>query len=83
MNFLRPHRVRNPERAASCDLFFSIGTSGMVEPAASLARVAERFGAPVVVINLDEEVLEGEKQYHIAGPAGEILPRLVQLAWPA
>ncbi len=70
------------QAAASCDLFFSIGTSGQVEPAASLARVASKFGAAVAVINLDEEVLVGEKQYHIMGPSGEILPRLVQLAWP-
>jgi NAD-dependent deacetylase len=71
------------EAAAACDLFFSIGTSGLVEPAASLARVAGRMEAAVAVINLDEEVLAGEKVYHLTGPAGIVLPQLVQLAWPA
>ena len=74
---------RAVEAAARCDLFFSIGTSGLVEPAASLARVASKLGASVAVINLDEDVLAGEKSYHINGPAGVVLPQLVKLAWPA
>ncbi|NJN18296.1 MAG: NAD-dependent deacylase, partial [Oscillochloris sp.] len=41
--------------ASSADLFFSIGTSGVVEPAASLPRVALQASATIVVINLDVE----------------------------
>ena len=67
--------------AASCDLFFSIGTSGVVEPAASLVHVASRMGATVAVINLDVEELAEEKLYHIHAPAGVVLPQLVRAAW--
>lgn len=71
------------EAAARCDLFFSIGTSGVVEPAASLIRVAHKLGATVVVINLDVENLVEDKIYHIHAQAGKVLPLLVQTTWPS
>ena len=70
------------EAAVYADVFFAIGTSGTVEPAASLARVAQRFGATVVILNLDVEPLEAPPLYHIHGNAGSILPALVQATWP-
>jgi NAD-dependent deacetylase len=70
------------EAAAHADIFFAIGTSGTVEPAASLARVAQRFGATVVILNLDVEPLEAPSLYHINGRAGIVLPALVHAAWP-
>jgi NAD-dependent deacetylase len=70
------------EAATLCDLFFSIGTSGVVEPAASLARVAHKMGAAVVIINLDVEPLEEDTRYQIHGQSGVVLPQLVQAAWP-
>ena len=39
------------QAANTCDVFFSIGTSGLVEPAASIARVALKHGAAVMEIN--------------------------------
>jgi NAD-dependent deacetylase len=68
--------------AASCDMFFSIGTSGLVEPAASLPRVAQQFGATVVFINLDVTSSSSASLYNINGPAGKVLPALVRAAWP-
>jgi NAD-dependent deacetylase len=70
------------EAAVHADVFFAIGTSGTVEPAASLARVAQRFGATVVILNLDVEPLETPPLYHINGRAGFVLPALVRAAWP-
>jgi NAD-dependent deacetylase len=70
------------EAAVYADVFFAIGTSGTVEPAASLARVAQRFGATVVILNLDVEPLEAPPLYHIHGRAGSVLPALVQATWP-
>lgn len=67
--------------ARSCDLFLSIGTSGVVEPAASLPRIAQR-NATVVYINLDVTPSAAAGKYAINGKAGEILPALVQAAWP-
>ncbi len=70
------------EAAVYADVFFAIGTSGTVEPAASLARVAQRFGATVVILNLDVEPLDAPPLYHIHGQAGSVLPALVHAAWP-
>lgn len=68
--------------AKDCDLFFSIGTSGTVEPAASLPRVASQLGASVVYINLEVDNLTRSNLFQINGKAGEILPALVRAAWP-
>lgn len=69
------------QAARSCDLFFSIGTSGLVEPAASLPFVALRHGAVVVEINLDPTPLTSATTYAFAGPSGEILPALLKATW--
>jgi NAD-dependent deacetylase len=71
--------------APSCDVFLSIGTSGVVEPAASLVRYAQMAGATVVVTNLDVQTdLSGRGGlYMIHGRAGQVLPALVQAAWGA
>lgn len=68
--------------AGTCDLFFSIGTSGIVEPAASLVRIASQMGATVAIINLDVSAKETPTHYEIPGRAGEILPALLNAAWP-
>jgi len=69
------------EAAQGCDVFFSTGTSGRVEPAASLPRVARRARATVVTINPDVETHSESHSYAIHGKAGEVLPALVRAAW--
>ncbi len=44
---------RSVEMSRSADVFLVIGTSGLVQPAASLAQVAKTAGATVVEINPD------------------------------
>ncbi|MEW6683677.1 MAG: NAD-dependent deacylase [Nitrospirota bacterium] len=44
---------RSVEMSRSADVFLVIGTSGLVQPAASLAQVAKSAGATVVEINPD------------------------------
>ncbi|MEZ4588314.1 MAG: NAD-dependent deacylase [Gemmatimonadales bacterium] len=69
--------------ALSADLFLSIGTSNIVEPAASLPWAAAQSGARVVVINTTSEgQRRGPGIRHLVGPAGEVLPALVRAAWP-
>ena len=70
------------EAAMSCDLFFSIGTSAMVEPAASLPSLALRRGATVVVVNPEMRASASRNFYVLSGPAGQLLPALVKSAWP-
>lgn len=70
------------EAARLCDIFFSIGTSGLVEPAASLAHVAIQGGAVVVEVNPVKTPLTSVADYALQGPSGAIIPELVRAAWP-
>jgi NAD-dependent deacetylase len=67
--------------ARSCDVFFSIGTSGVVQPAASLAFAARNRGAAVVEINAEPTPLTPKADYVLQGKSGEILPLLVEAVW--
>ncbi len=64
--------------AEACDVFLSIGTSGLVEPAASLPRLSMRRGATVLTINLDVETRAAPPRFDVYGKAGEVLPELVR-----
>jgi NAD-dependent deacetylase len=62
--------------ASICDLFFSIGTSALVQPSASLPVLAREAGAYVVEINTDETVISSRVNIFLSGKSGEILPAL-------
>jgi NAD-dependent deacetylase len=67
------------QRAAeSSQVFLSIGTSTLVEPAASLPFLALKSGAVVVEINLQETPLTSRAAFVLHGLAGTILPELVE-----
>lgn len=68
--------------ASQCDIFFSVGTSGLVHPAASLPLLAREHGAITVEINPQRTPLTPHMSYHLAAPSGELLPELVAAAWP-
>ena len=74
---------RAREAAASCDLLISVGTSNLVWPATEVPRYAIRGGAQVIIVNPD---MEGQPWGHhvmqVVGSSGEVLPRVVRLAWP-
>jgi NAD-dependent deacetylase len=65
-----------------CDLFLSVGTSGLVRPAAELPAAAKRLGAYVVEINLEPGAQPDLFDAHLYGPAGAILPALVTALTP-
>ena len=69
------------EAARACQVFFSIGTSGTVQPAASLAYAARNRGAVVVEINAEPTPLTEKVDFPLHGKSGEILPALVQAVW--
>ena len=69
------------EAARACDVFFSIGTSGVVQPAASLAHAARNKGAVVVEINAEPTSLTEKADFFFQGKSGEILPELVKAVW--
>ena len=60
------------------ELFFSIGTSALVHPAASLPMTAKQNGAYLVEVNLDPTPLTGYADYAIHGQAGDIMPEIVE-----
>jgi NAD-dependent deacetylase len=64
----------------SADIFLSIGTSGVVYPAASLPVIARRGGAYLVEVNPEPTPLTDQADEFLQGPAGVVLPALVELA---
>jgi len=69
------------EVARECDVFFSIGTSAVVQPAASLAHAARNRGAVVVEINTEQTPLTPKADFFLLGRSGEMLPELVKDVW--
>ncbi len=71
--------LERAERAASsCDIFFSVGTSGVVQPAAGLPYLARRHGAYVVEVNAEPTELTYITNEHFRGRSGEILPAILE-----
>lgn len=60
------------------ELFFSVGTSALVHPAASLPLTARQSGACLVEVNLEPTPLSGVADFAFHGKAGEILPEIVR-----
>lgn len=67
---------RAQEALRSCDLLVSVGTSGVVYPAADLPRIAVAAGATSVEINLEDTPVSHLYQHRLRGKASEILTTL-------
>jgi len=61
----------------SCDAVLVVGTSGLVQPAASLPSHAHRAGSPIIEVNPHPSAITPLADIFLQGPAGEVLPRLV------
>ena len=83
-NEMLPEAALAAAEAASraCDLFFSIGTSALVHPAASLAWAARQGGALLVEINPQSTPLTAHANHFLQGPSGQVLPDLLRVVWP-
>ncbi|MCZ6499508.1 MAG: NAD-dependent deacylase [Gammaproteobacteria bacterium] len=64
--------------ASACDVFFAIGTSAQVQPAAGLAELAIQSGACMVEINPQQTLLSDRVSYAIHGNAAQVLPALIR-----
>lgn len=75
-----PRRALEQAEAAvrACDVVLSIGTSGLVHPAAGLPLIAKQSGALLVEINPNATPLTPHAHHVLSGPAGEVLPELVR-----
>jgi NAD-dependent deacetylase len=63
--------------STNCDVFFSIGTSAVVFPAASLPREALESGATLVELNPQFTPLTTKADFVLTGAAGTIVPELL------
>ncbi|MFP3911099.1 MAG: SIR2 family NAD-dependent protein deacylase [Desulfobacteraceae bacterium] len=64
------------EACRSCQVMLVIGTSSVVQPAASLAFTAKSGGARVAEINLERTPSSDRMDVILLGKAGEMVPRL-------
>ena len=65
------------DAAESCDVMLVVGTSALVQPAASLPMIAKAHGAYVVEVNLEPTPLSGVADESHHGKAGEVVPPLL------
>lgn len=66
------------KRSAVCDLFMVIGSSLVVQPAASMPVVAKRGGAKLVIVNRDETPLDDLADMLLHGNAGSTMSAILQ-----
>jgi NAD-dependent deacetylase len=67
--------------SARCRLMLVIGTSAVVQPAASLPLVALENGAQLIEVNPAETPLSAHVHEVLRGPAAETLPRWWEAHW--
>ena len=70
------------DAARRADLFFCVGTSAIVQPAASLTDLAIDAGAVTVQVNPNATGIEERVSFALRGPAGSVLAALLERAWP-
>ncbi len=70
--------IQASERAQA---FLIVGTSALVQPAASLWKFCAQQGGTVIEVNLERTILSDKVDYGLYGPAGRVLPALVEAVW--
>jgi len=71
---LDPATIRAAHEAiATCDALVSVGTSGVVYPAADLPRIAVERGATLIEINLEETAVSAWYPHRLRGSASKML----------
>ena len=68
------------QAAESCDLFLAVGSSLVVQPAASLPVIAKNAGAKLIIVNREETPVDSAADLVLHGEIGDILPAMVGMA---
>lgn len=68
------------EVATACDVLLTVGTSGVVYPAAEIPRIAASSGATVIQVNPQPTPLDRIAAINLRGTAAQVLPTLVAAA---
>jgi NAD-dependent deacetylase len=63
--------------AANCQVLLTVGTSGVVFPAAEIPQVTARMGGVVIQVNPTPTPLDAVARVNLRGSAAEVLPALV------
>lgn len=66
------------QESEQAEIFFSVGTSSLIHPAASLPPMAKRSGATLVEVNVDETPISFMADFQVREKSGEFLPRLIE-----
>jgi NAD-dependent deacetylase len=66
------------EESRRCDLFLSVGSSLLVQPAASMPAMAKRAGAGLVIVNKDETPLDSMADLVIRDSATNVLAGILE-----
>jgi NAD-dependent deacetylase len=76
--YLPEDQFEGAEIAASeCDIFFVVGTSAVVYPAASLIYTAKHSNSFIVEVNIEETEISSLTNKSLIGKAGKILPEIL------
>ena len=67
------------ELATTAGAMIVVGTSGLVQPAASLPFTARHHGVPVIEVNPEATPISNIADVFVKGPSGKVLPELVSL----
>ncbi len=77
--FLPENQLNSAEKAAeNCDVFFIVGTTGVVYPAASLVYTAKENGAYLIEVNIEKTEISYLANESYFDKAGEILPAIIE-----
>jgi NAD-dependent deacetylase len=63
--------------AREAEVCLVVGTSGVVQPAASIPWVAREAGGRLIEVNVRESALSAGATVFVRGPAGDVLPRIL------
>ncbi|MDA1061666.1 MAG: NAD-dependent deacylase [Chloroflexi bacterium] len=70
--------ARSAAETRMADVFMIVGTTAQVYPAAEFPQLAVRRGVPLIEIDPEPTALTDLATVVLRGPAGELLPRLVE-----
>ncbi|AFH48048.1 SIR2 family NAD-dependent protein deacetylase [Ignavibacterium album JCM 16511] len=77
--FLPADQLEESEKAAiRSDIFFVVGTSAVVYPAAGLVYTAKRAGSYIVEVNIEETEISSISDISFFGEAGKVLPAILE-----
>ncbi|MBE0525595.1 MAG: NAD-dependent protein deacylase, partial [Candidatus Thorarchaeota archaeon] len=61
------------------DVCLVIGTSALVQPAASFPLIVKQRGGFIIEVNVERTPLTSAVDYHLSGKSGEVLPELDEI----